>query len=138
MSGLSRFVQPIYLTVDFANLGNEKGRIENMVKFAERNLLTPVPCVDTLAELNNLLRQRCLDYLNKTQQRQTQTVGERLEHERNVLLAMPKHIPECCRIIPVRANKFALVQFETNKYSVPTEYAYQSLWVIPFTLFKGG
>jgi transposase len=120
----SRFCQPAK--------GNEKGRIENMVKFAERNLLTPVPCVETLGELNNLLRQRCLDYLNKTQQRQTQTVGERLEHERNVLLAIPKHIPECCRIIPVRANKFALVQFETNKYSVPTEYAYQSLWVKAF------
>src|SRR5215470_17403547 len=61
----SRFCQP--------GKGNEKGRIENMVKFAERNLFTPVPCVETLAELNLLLRQRCLDYLQRTQERQTQS-----------------------------------------------------------------
>ena len=39
----SRFCQPAK--------GNEKGRIENMVKFAERNLLTPVPQVASLIEL---------------------------------------------------------------------------------------
>lgn len=36
-----------------------KGRIENMVKFVERNLFTPIPRVDSLTELNALLKERC-------------------------------------------------------------------------------
>lgn len=118
----------------FCNLarGNEKGRVENMVKFVERNFFTPVPCVESLAELNTMLRQRCLSYLQHTQSRQTQTVGERLQVEQGQLLPLPTHLPECCRIIPVKASKAALVQFETNRYSVPSEYAYQTLWLKSF------
>jgi transposase len=112
--------------------GNEKGRIENMVKFAERNLLTPVPQVESLGELNALLRQRCLDYLTHTQARQTQRVGDRLQAEKEQLLPLPSHPPECCRILPVKASKFALIQFETNRYSVPSAYAYQDLWLKAF------
>lgn len=50
--------------------GNEKGRVENMVKFVQRNLFTPIPQVDSLAELNALLRERydsrnhCIDEPN--------------------------------------------------------------------------
>jgi transposase len=112
--------------------GNEKGRIENMVKFAERNLFTPVPCVDSLEELNTLLRERCLDYQNHIQARQTETVGERLRAEQPSLLPIPIYPPECCRIVPLKADKSALVQFETNRYSVPVEYAYSSLWLKAF------
>jgi len=120
----SRFCQP--------GKGNEKGRIENMVKFAERNLFTPIPRVDSLAELNALLRERCLAYLKHTQARQSLTVGERLKAEQAHLLPLPQRLPECCRIIPVKANRFGMVQFETNRYSVPSEYAYQELWVKAF------
>lgn len=120
----SRFCQPAK--------GNEKGRIENMVKFTERNLFTPVPRVTNLKELNALLRERCLAYRKRTQARQTQTVGERLEEERPLLLPLPVHPPECCRIIPVKADKTSLVQFETNRYSVPSEYAYRILWLKAF------
>jgi transposase len=112
--------------------GNEKGRVENMMKFAERNLFTPVPCVNSLQELNELIRQRCLDYQKHTQARQTQTVGERLEQERPLLSEIPAYRPECCRITSVTVDKSSMVQFETNRYSVPTEYAYQTLWLKAF------
>lgn len=112
--------------------GSDKGRVENMVKFTERNFLTPIPQVDSLAELNGLLRQRCRDYLNHTQSRQTETVGARLESEKAHFLALPTHPPECCRIIPVKADKSALVQFETNRYSVPSEAAHKTLWLKAF------
>ena len=112
--------------------GNEKGRVENMVKFTEHNLFTPVPHVNTLSELNALLKERCLKYQEHTQARQSQSVKERMEEERKHWLALPIHPPECCRIIPVKADKSALVQFETNRYSVPSEYAYDSLWLKAF------
>lgn len=112
--------------------GNEKGRVENMIKFAERNLLTPVPRVDSLEELNAGFRQQCLAYQKTTQARQEKTVGERFEAEKEYLLPLPAYPPECCRIVPVKANKSALVRFDTNSYSVPSEYAYQTLWLKAF------
>jgi transposase len=120
----SRFCQPAK--------GNEKGRVENMVKFAERNLFTPVPCVDSLAELNTLLRERCLAYQQHVQARQSESVGERLEQEHPHLLPIPAHPPECCRIISLKADKSAMVQFETNRYSVPSQYAHTSVWLKAF------
>jgi len=120
----SRFCQPAK--------GNEKGRIENMVKFAERNLFTPVPRVASLQELNALLRERCLAYRQRTQARQSQSVGERLEAEKHLLLPLPVRPPECCRIVAVKVDKTSLVQFETNRYSVPSDYAYRILWLKAF------
>lgn len=112
--------------------GNEKGRVENMVKFTEHNLFTPVPHVNTLSELNALLKERCLKYQSHTQARQTQSVGERLNEERKHWLDLPLHPPECCRLVSVKADKSALVQFETNKYSVPSEHAFKTLWLKAF------
>lgn len=112
--------------------GNEKGRVENMVKYAQRNLFTPVPCVINLAQLNTLLRERCLAYQGHIQARQTRSVAERLEEEYDHLLPIPAHPPECCRIVSLKADKSALVQFETNRYSVPVEYAHSSVWLKAF------
>jgi transposase len=112
--------------------GNEKGRVENMVKFVQRNFFTPIPQVDSLAELNALLRKRCEAYLKHTQARQNETVNERLQQEQSHFLPLPKFPPECCRVIPVKVSKTSLVQFETNRYSVPSEYAYQTLWLKAF------
>ncbi len=52
------------------------------MKFVQRNFFTPVPEVKSLAELNALLRQRCLAYQEQMQSRQTETVGARLEAEK--------------------------------------------------------
>jgi hypothetical protein len=112
--------------------GNEKGRVENMVKFTEHNLFTPVPSVRSLDELNGLLKERCLKYQVHTQARQSQSVGERMDEERKHWLPLPAYPPECCRIVSVKADKSALVQFETNRYSVPSEYAYRILWLKAF------
>lgn len=112
--------------------GNEKGRVENMVKYAERNYFTPLPVFGSLDELNAWLRERCLAYQQTCQARQRETVSERLALEKPHLLTLPAHLPQCYRILPVNADKSALVQFETNRYSVPSEYAYKSLWLKAF------
>jgi transposase len=112
--------------------GNEKGRVENMVKYAKNNFFTPVPVVESLAELNALLRQQCLAYQERIQSRQTESVGQRLKREKEYLLPLPTHLPEACSVVPVKADKSALVQFETNRYSVPCDYAYKALWLKAF------
>ena len=85
-----------------------------------------------MQELNALLRERCLAYRQRVQARRNQSVGERLEAERSLLLPLPVRPPECCRIVPVKVDKTSLVQFETNRYSVPSEYAYRILWLKAF------
>lgn len=112
--------------------GNEKGRIENMVKYAERNFFTPVPDFESLAALNAFLKTQCEGYQAKRQARQSETVGERFAAEKPHLLPLPRHVPECCRIVPAKADKSSLVQFETNRYSVPSPYAHQMLWLKAF------
>ena len=42
-------------------------------------------------------------------------------------MPLPKHPFDCCRTVPVKADSCSRIQFETNKYSVPTEFAYQIL-----------
>lgn len=91
--------------------GNGKGRVENMVKFVQRNLFTPIPQVESLNELNALLRERCTAYLRHTQARQREPVGERLQTEQGHFIPLPKFPPECCRVIPLKVSKTALVQF---------------------------
>jgi transposase len=39
---------------------HEKGLVENLVGYARRNYMVPIPEVDSFQELNDLLRQRCL------------------------------------------------------------------------------
>jgi transposase len=112
--------------------GNEKGRVENMVKFAERNFFVPVPTMNSLDELNQQLKGHCERYLFHVQARQSRSVGELLKTERTALLPLPQYQPECCRIVSLKANQSALVQFETNRYSVPMEYAYSMLWLKAF------
>lgn len=112
--------------------GNEKGRVENMVKFAEHNFFVPVPVINSLDELNEQLEGCCKLYLSHTQARQSETVGARFRAEKTSLLPLPAYQPECCRILSLKANQSALVQFETNRYSVPAEYAYSNLWLKAF------
>ena len=112
--------------------GNEKGRVENMVKFVQRNFFTPIPQVASLEELNQRLRQGCEAYLQQTQSRQVESIETRFKSEQPHFLPLPQFPPECCRIIPVKVSKTSLVQFETNRYSVPSEYAHQTLWLKAF------
>lgn len=102
--------------------GHEKGLVENLVGYARRNFLVPVPEVATLAELNAILLTRCRAEADRRLQGETQTIGELWTAERAVFLPLPQHPYVCCRTVPARVNRYGLVTFETNRYSVPAEH----------------
>lgn len=102
--------------------GHEKGLIENLVGYARRNFLVPLPEVKSFDELNALLAERCLDGLNR-RQRGGQTVGELWQEERQELLPLPQHAWSCSRLRPARVSGTCLVAFEGNRYSAPAIYA---------------
>ena len=111
---------------------HEKGLVENLVGYARRNFLVPVPEVDSFQELNDLLRQRCLAEARRQLRGETQTIGELWEQDRAHLLTLPAHPFPCCRTVPVRPNRLSMVTFQTNRYSVPTEHAGDSLLLRAF------
>ena len=107
--------------------GNEKGGVENTIGYVRRNFFVPVPRVSSFAELNQILHQRCLENLARTPARKQKNIGEFFQEEKGRLLSLPKHPFDCCRTVPTTADSCSRIQFETNKYSVPTAFAYQTL-----------
>jgi transposase len=118
----------------FCNPGeaHEKGLVENLVGYARRNFLVPVPEVDSFQELNALLRERCLAEAKRRLRGETLTVGELWDEERPHLLPLPPRPFPCCRTVPVHPNGFSMVTFQTNRYSVPVERAHGPLLLRAF------
>jgi len=102
---------------------HEKGLVENLVGYARRNYMVPIPEVDSFRELNDLLRRRCLAEAGRRLRGETETIGELWEQERPDLLPLPVHPYPCCRTVSVRPNRLSMVTFQTNRYSVPVAYA---------------
>lgn len=99
--------------------GNEKGRVERLIRDI-RVFLYSEDFVD-LADLNRKFHL-WFDKRNNTQHSSTgKTPKELLVHER--LISLPQACYPARRIIPAIASKTALVEFETNKYSLPSSCA---------------
>ncbi|MDQ3930164.1 MAG: IS21 family transposase [Chloroflexota bacterium] len=107
--------------------GNEKGSVENLVGDARRNFMVPIPEADTIEELNEQLRHKCVEYLGHTMAGRTEPVGKLLEVEREALRPLPHKPLEIGVVREVVASSTSLVRFETNQYSVPSVYAYERL-----------
>ena len=109
---------------------NEKGHVEHLLDFARNNYLVPVPKVDSLAELNEPLVQRCRADLDRQLRGKSGTKAELLVEESSRLLPLPKQAFDARRVTPAIANSLSLVRFDTNSYSVPTKYAYREITVV--------
>ena len=103
--------------------GHEKGLVEGLVGWARRNVLVPVPRVGSLAELNEMLLDRCLKYESHRIERKPDTVGAMYLQEKETLRPLPRFPFETAKCVSVRVNAFSLVRFRTNSYSVPIKYA---------------
>jgi transposase len=104
---------------------NEKGHVENLVGYARRNFLVPVPVADDFQSLNGILIQRCHEDLNRCARDQTATNAERLERQLPALLPVPTTPFDPSRVVSTRVNSLSLVRFDTNNYSVPVRHAHQ-------------
>jgi transposase len=110
--------------------GNEKGHVENLVGFARRNFMVPVPSFSSFAELNAHLAERCSADLSRRCRGKPETKAERLETDRHAMLPIPTDTFEARRVEQRRANSLSLVRFDRNDYSVPTAYAHHEVTVL--------
>ncbi|UED70189.1 MULTISPECIES: IS21 family transposase [Brevibacillus] len=103
--------------------GHQKGQVENLVKFVQKQFFTPVPSVSSLEELNHFLLEKCISYETTTVPRSSLTVGEAFVQEQHVMLPLPPQPLDCCRIVSVKSNTLSMIHFEKNAYSVPVSHA---------------
>ncbi|NLZ73744.1 MAG: IS21 family transposase [Bacteroidales bacterium] len=102
--------------------GHEKGLVEGLVGWSRRNILVPVPRVNSLEELNSSLKQRCLEYLSHHIKGKPTSVNEMFEKEKVFLRALPGYEFETAKCSSVRVSSFSTARFDTNDYSVPVCY----------------
>ncbi len=98
---------------------HEKGGIEGEVGRFRRRRLVPVPKVDSLQELNELLEEACWCDLERTISGRAVTVGEALSAELADLRAAPAEPFDAREQSTPRVDSKALVTVRQNRYSVP-------------------
>jgi hypothetical protein len=101
--------------------GNEKGLVEGLVGWARRNILTPIPRVDSWDEVNDLLRQRCMQYQEHWIEGHRSTVGVEYETERRFLLPLPVKPLDTFRTQTSLVHDDSLIRVDNNQYSAPSQ-----------------
>jgi transposase len=100
--------------------GSEKGGVENAGKEAVRRFFVPYPDVDSFEELNQYLHDECVKMLEK---------NTKWEAEKAALRPLPAARFDGARYKEAKVNRYSMIQFETNRYSVPTAYVGEKVTV---------
>lgn len=103
--------------------GNQKGQVENLVRYTKQQFFTPMPSVSSLDELNQWLIAKCMAYENQKVPRSSMTVGEAFLQEKDQMLPLPSRSLECYREVSLKSNSLSMITFEQNAYSVPVSHA---------------
>ena len=109
--------------------GNDKGKVEGLVGYARRNFLVPVPRCSSWQELNAQLIEQCRKRRERRLRGHEQTIGERFEKDREVLLPLPPVPYEACEKRTTRVTSLSLVRYRSNDYSVPTAYGHREVLI---------
>jgi transposase len=112
--------------------GNDKGKVEGLVKFSRANFMVPVPHAASFDDLNAMLEERCRARQRDHAGRHAETIGERLVADLAVLRPLPAVPLEPCEKRSARVSSMSLVRYRTNDYSVPTAYGFQDVMVKGF------
>jgi transposase len=109
--------------------GNDKGKIENLVGYARRNFMVPIPHESSWEELNAHLEAACRERRQRRLRGHRETIAERFERDRAAMLPLPATPYEACEKIASRVSSLSLVRYRTNDYSVPTRFGHRQVLV---------
>lgn len=99
--------------------GHEKGLVEGLVGWTRRNILVPIPKVESLKELDTQLFERCNKYLAHVVRGKPASVGTLLKLEKEALMKLPNYVFDTSRSINTCVDSYCTVRFDSNNYSVP-------------------
>lgn len=113
--------------------GNEKGRVENGVGYVKKNFLAGLDIPDFSA-VNPAIRQWLEGIANVRIHGETRKKPvELFPQEKARLRSLPPHPYDIAHISQVRASSQFRITLDTNRYSVPAEYAGTSLTLKAYT-----
>jgi hypothetical protein len=58
-----------------------------------------------------------------------ESIGQRFRDESDKALSLPSHPFDPCVMQPAKADKYQMVRYDTNRYSVPRAAAFQTVTV---------
>ena len=94
------------------------------MEYVRNNFLVPVPRVESLAELNRTLTEKCSTYNGTHRIRAREfAVAQMLEASREALIPLPPYRYDTSRTQKATVSAFSLVRFDSNLYSVPYRLA---------------
>ncbi len=109
--------------------GNEKGRVENAVGYVKKNFLAGLEIPD-FAAIGPAVRSWLETVANVRLHGETRKKPvELFEAERPCLLPLPANPYDIATVSPQRASSQFRIRLDTNRYSVPAEYALRTLTV---------
>jgi len=109
--------------------GNDKGKVENLVGYARRNFMVPIPRAASWEALNEQLVCGAMARRTQRLRGHAETIAERFERDRAVLLPLPAARFEACDKTTARVSSISLVRYRTNDYSAPTQYGHRQVLV---------
>lgn len=109
--------------------GNDKGKVEGLVGYVRRNFLVPAPLFASFADLNAWLETRCREHMNRLLRGHAETIGERLNRDRDALLPLPEAPFDACEKVTTRVSSLSLVRYRNNDYSAPVAYGHREVVV---------
>jgi transposase len=110
---------------------HEKPDVESAVRAVQRRFATPVPRLSSIGELNEHMRQRCLDERRRTVRSASGAfvIGDRLAEELAAAAPLPRHAFDARIVSQAIADKYQTVAFDANRSSVPRPWAFREVTV---------
>jgi transposase len=102
----------------------DKGKVERAIRYLRDRFLAG-RTIDSIEQGNHLLARFIADiaHVRPHPTVPQRTVGEVFVDEQPRLLALPCPLPETARVEPMAVNTQAFIHLDSNRYSVPSEYA---------------
>lgn len=126
-----RFVLHYGFEAEFCNpaSGNEKGHVENMVKYIRNNFLLPAPYFTDLDEFNE--KQWLIAEKDQLRVHYEKEIPQQVLHQQTIQkhLLLPEKQFHCGRILTVKADKSGLIHFETKLYSTSPRFAQKKVLI---------
>ncbi len=110
--------------------GNDKGKVEALVKITRRTFMVPIPRVPDLEALNAQLTARCLERLGTLEQGDKAAA---LLADLDALRDLPAAPLEACEHMPGQVSSTALVRYRLVDYSAPAIHAHKKVTVKGYT-----
>lgn len=128
-----RFMSHYGFSASFCNpdAGHEKGCVENKVGYHRRNLLVPIPEIQSLTEYNEVLLLECDQNAEREHYRCNKTIKERFEKDKDALLPFPSNEFDTAGYKHLVANGYGKIYLNKglHEYSAAPRYARKTVTV---------